>query len=68
MPSCFQYAWLTVHSSRSKTPSIATTWSFWISFFAAAATCAGCVWSYSTNSFSGCPLTPPLSLTQLKYA
>ena len=35
---------------------------------AAAAICAGCVWSYWTNSFSGWPLTPPLALTQLKYA
>ena len=57
-----------MHSSRSKTPTIPTTWSDWISFFAAAEICAGCVWSYSTNSFNGWPLTPPFALTQLKYA
>ncbi len=57
-----------MHSSRSNTPTIPTTWSVWISCLAAAAICAGWVWSYSTNSFSGWPLTPPLALTQLKYA
>src|SRR5581483_11620063 len=39
-----------------------------MSLWAAAVIWAGCVWSSSTNSFSGWPLTPPLSLTQLKYA
>ena len=47
---------------------MATTWSVWISCLAAAAICAGCVWSSWTNSFSGWPLTPPLAFTQLKYA
>ena len=57
-----------MHSSRSNTPTIPTTWSVWISFLAAAAICAGCVWSYSTNSLIGWPLTPPLALTHSKYA
>ena len=47
---------------------MATTWSVWISCLAAAAICAGCVWSYWTNSLSGCPLTPPLALTHENHA
>src|ERR1700759_845933 len=39
-----------------------------MSLCAAAVIWAGCVWSSWTNSFNGWPLTPPLSLTQLKYA
>src|SRR5450755_3654574 len=57
-----------VHSSRSKTPSMATTWSDWMSCLAAAATCAGWLWSSWTKSLSGWPLTPPLALTHVKYA
>ena len=36
--------------------------------WAAAATCAGWVWSYWTNSFSWWPLTPPFAFTHAKYA
>ena len=57
-----------MHSSRSNTPTIPTTWSVWISFLAAAAIWAGCVWSYSTNSLTGWPFTPPLAFTHAKYA
>src|ERR1700753_3928519 len=39
-----------------------------MSLCAAAVIWAGFVWSSWTNSFNGWPLTPPLSLTQLKYA
>src|SRR5579871_5411390 len=39
-----------------------------MSCLAAAAICAGWVWSYWTKSFSGWPLTPPLSFTHAKYA
>ena len=35
---------------------------------AAAAICAGWVWSYSTYSLSGWPLTPPFAFTHAKYA
>ena len=47
-------------------PTMPSTFSVSISFFAAAAAWAGSVCSVSITSSTGRPLMPPLSFTQLK--
>ena len=47
-------------------PTTPTTWSLVTSCLASAEICDGLVCSVSGKYLIGCPLTPPLSLTQLK--
>src|ERR1700722_15539743 len=49
-------------------PIMPTTWSVVTSCLASAAICPGLVCSVSGKNLIGCPLMPPLALTQAKYA
>src|SRR5580692_2575604 len=49
-------------------PMIPTTWSVVTSCLASAAICDGLVCSVTGKYLIGCPLIPPLALTQAKYA
>src|ERR1700734_205666 len=49
-------------------PIMPTTWSVVTSCLASAAICDGLVCSVSGKNLTGCPLIPPLALTQAKYA
>src|ERR1700733_236795 len=49
-------------------PMTPTTWSVVTSCFAREAICDGLVCSVSGKNLIGWPLTPPLALTQVKYA
>src|ERR1700734_2114093 len=49
-------------------PIMPTTWSVVTSCLASAAICDGLVCSVSGKYLIGCPLIPPLALTQAKYA
>ena len=66
IPDLAHSAWSTEHSMMSEVPTMPRTWSDWSSLLAAAAICAGWVWSVWTKYLIGWPLTPPLSLTQVK--
>src|ERR1700691_2295778 len=49
-------------------PMTPTTWSVVTSCFAREAICDGLVCAVSGKNLIGCPLMPPLALTQAKYA
>ena len=49
-------------------PMMPTTWSVVTSCLASAAICDGLVCSVTGKNLIGCPLMPPLALTQAKYA
>src|SRR6202046_756528 len=49
-------------------PMMPTTWSVVTSCLASAAICDGLVCSVTGKYLIGCPLIPPLALTQAKYA
>src|ERR1700761_6744341 len=49
-------------------PMMPTTWSVVTSCLASAAICDGLVCSVTGKNLIGCPLIPPLALTQAKYA
>src|ERR1700727_383652 len=49
-------------------PIMPTTWSLVTSCLASASICGGLVASVTGKNLIGCPLIPPLALTQAKYA